>query len=191
MAQNLQADAAVQPLGLLAHSRLPGALESIAIAGAIETAHEHGASPLLRGLDEAEFAALLDTLFPGARAAKALSVARGQAVADEDLDVEFDDLLALLMAAAVRPGPGARWLACAVASAALYDNHLWQDLRLPERRALSELLAANFPALAARNTGNMRWKAFFYKQLCDQAGMVCRSPSCGACDDYHECFGPE
>jgi nitrogen fixation protein NifQ len=190
MPQNLQAEAPAAPLDLLAYSPCPDALDSIAIAGAIATAHAHGTLPLLRGLDSAEFGALLDTLFPRARAAHALPMPAGDASSDE-LNLEFQDLLQLLMAAATGPERSTRWLACAVASAALFDDHLWQDLRLPERKALTALLNARFPALAARNTGNMRWKAFFYKQLCDQAGMVCRSPSCGSCDDYQECFGPE
>lgn len=84
-------------------------------------------------------------------------------------------------------GLPARW----PASASLFDNHLWQDLRLSNRRMLSVVLGTHFPELARRNTGNMRWKAFFYKQLCEGAGMVCRAPSCGACDDYNECFGSE
>lgn len=107
------------------------------------------------------------------------------------MEGEFADLLQLLMAARSPVTQETGWLACAIASAALFDNHLWEDLRLPNRRALSSLLERFFPMLARRNTGNMRWKAFFYKQLCERAGMVCRAPSCGACSDYAECFGPE
>ena len=34
----------------------------------------------------------------------------------------------------------------------------------------------NFPQLARRNTQDMRWKKFLYKQLCEQdGGYVCRS----------------
>jgi nitrogen fixation protein NifQ len=50
----------------------------------------------------------------------------------------------------------------------------------------------NFPSLAARNDKNMKWKKFFYKQLCDAEGIyVCRSPSCEVCVDYAQCFAPE
>ncbi len=174
------------------HARDPDALETLAIAGTIATAEAHALPPALwlRGLDPDECARMLDTLFPGARATAAGPAPAAEPPSDDE-QTEFDDLLQLLLEAAEPRTPESRWLACAVATAALFDNHLWQDLRLPDRRALSALLQQRFPALAARNTGNMRWKAFFYKQLCERAGMVCRAPSCGACDDYEECFGPE
>ena len=79
-----------------------------------------------------------------------------------------------------------------VALACLGDNHLWQDLGLPHRQALSDLLREHFPRLFARNTGNMRWKKFFYLQLCEQAEIrACRAPSCGVCAHLAECFGNE
>jgi nitrogen fixation protein NifQ len=38
----------------------------------------------------------------------------------------------------------------------------------------------------------MRWKKFFYRQLCEQADvLICKSPSCGVCCDYASCFGAE
>lgn len=182
-----------QPLNLLAHAPNAG-MTAVAIAGAMETAYAHGAGPgarprlLLRGLDGEDLALLLDSLFPGARAR--LPQLTESATADA-LDEEFQDLFRLLLDASDAADRETRWLAAAVASAALFDNHLWEDLRLPDRRALSVLLNRHFGTLAQRNTGNMRWKAFFYKQLCERAGMVCRAPSCGACDDYALCFGPE
>ena len=72
------------------------------------------------------------------------------------------------------------------------DNHLWQDMGLSSRAALSELMNAWFPTLAAKNTGDMKWKKFFYKQLCERADIfICKAPTCGACIDYDKCFGPE
>lgn len=83
-------------------------------------------------------------------------------------------------------------LAREIATACLGENHLWQDLGLSDRGALCELLRRHFPALSAKNTGNMRWKKFFYKQLCEREGLnLCRAPSCGVCCDYRNCFGPE
>ncbi|MEO5659862.1 MAG: nitrogen fixation protein NifQ, partial [Polaromonas sp.] len=83
-------------------------------------------------------------------------------------------------------------VAWALACASLGNNHLWQDLCLPSRGELSALIGRWFPRLAARNTQNMKWKKFFYKQLCERADLViCRSPSCGVCADYPQCFGPE
>jgi nitrogen fixation protein NifQ len=38
----------------------------------------------------------------------------------------------------------------------------------------------------------MKWKKFFYKQICEREGFkLCKSPSCGECVDYNKCFGPE
>lgn len=164
---------------------------TLAVAGAIESAAARGlpATSWLRGLDTADCARMMPALFP-----EAAELGLGPlppSPSDSSLETEFADLLQLLMEARSPATRETRWLACAIASAALFDNHLWQDLHLPNRRVLSALLERYFPALARRNTGNMRWKAFFYKQLCERAGMVCRAPSCGACDDYAECFGTE
>lgn len=84
------------------------------------------------------------------------------------------------------------WLADIVATACLGSNHLWRDLGLASRLDLRKLLCQNFPRLAMRNVQDMRWKKFFYKQLCEQdGGYVCRSPSCGVCPTYDECYGEE
>jgi len=80
----------------------------------------------------------------------------------------------------------------AVAWACLGDDHLWQDLQLLRRSALSALLTHWFPTLAARNTADMKWKKFLYLQLCERAQIrACRAPSCGVCSDYAHCFGSE
>jgi nitrogen fixation protein NifQ len=169
----------------------------ISIIGAIESAYEHGlpTSEWLRGFNASGWTELLDQYFPGARFANAQLAACCsdglRAECSGDIDAEFSDLLNLLKEAIEPSNKLSQFVACAVASASLFDNHLWEDLHLPNRAALSALLNQHFSSLAQRNTGNMRWKAFFYKQLCERAGMTCRSPSCGACDDYALCFGPE
>jgi len=105
---------------------------------------------------------------------------------------EFEDLQALLMAHRSNDDEETQWLACAVATACLGDNHLWQDMGLPDRDTLSLLLKRHFTTLYDRNTGNMKWKKFFYKQLCEQAEVnLCKAPSCKVCADYALCFGPE
>jgi nitrogen fixation protein NifQ len=171
---------------LLACATNPDDMRAMAFAGAIAVALRDGRRPLIRGMDENEFQRLLARHFPGA------SLANGRCPAgDPSLD-EFQDLVALLQEHAADDGEDTRWLALAVASAALGSNHLWQDLGLPSRRELNELLRRWFPSLHARNTGDMKWKKFFYRQLCERAEvLICRSPSCAACDDYHHCFGPE
>jgi nitrogen fixation protein NifQ len=84
------------------------------------------------------------------------------------------------------------WMAQIVAAGCLSEQHLWQDLGLSSRVMLKQLLRYNYPKLVAKNLQSMRWKRFFYKQLCEQGGAyVCRSPSCESCSTYQECFGHE
>ncbi len=108
---------------------------------------------------------------------------------------EIEDLLGLLRDHA-DPAAGSAaavdQVAWAIACASLGDNHLWQDLGLPSRLELSVLIDHWFPRLAARNTHNMKWKKFFYKQLCLRADLlICKAPSCSVCSDHGLCFGPE
>ncbi len=110
-------------------------------------------------------------------------------------DDEVADLVALLTAhgdpAAGTPDEIAR-VALTVAVASLGDNHLWQDLQLGSRAELSALMRRWFPALVARNAGDMKWKKFLYRELCAQADiLICKSPSCAVCTDRAVCFGPE
>jgi nitrogen fixation protein NifQ len=108
---------------------------------------------------------------------------------------EIDDLLALLGEhAAPNAGPPqeAQAVAWALACASLGEQHLWQDLQLPSRQELTALIAHWFPSLAARNTQHMKWKKFFYKQLCLREDLlICKAPTCGVCPDHAACFGPE
>jgi nitrogen fixation protein NifQ len=83
-------------------------------------------------------------------------------------------------------------IAWALACASLGDQHLWQDLGLPSRSELSALIAHWFPSLFALNTQHMKWKKFFYKQLCLREDLlICRAPTCSVCSDQADCFGPE
>lgn len=110
---------------------------------------------------------------------------------------EYEDLLALLlenMTAASSESEAEETEAVAefVAASCLGQNHLWQDMRLSNRGELSLLLARHFRPLFDRNVRDMKWKKFFYKQLCEREGLyVCKSPSCGVCSDFEKCFGPE
>ncbi|MFN3920335.1 MAG: nitrogen fixation protein NifQ [Methylohalobius sp.] len=135
------------------------------------------------GLGEREFARLIERYFPGRK----LKGACGSPALDE-----FEDLVALLLEYRADELPETRWLAHAIAACCVGgDDHLWQDLGMPDRQALSHLLARYFPGLFAQNTQNMRWKKFFYKQLCARQGLTCRSPNCRQCSEYFGCFGPE
>lgn len=109
---------------------------------------------------------------------------------------EFVDVLQLLrehldVSEATDPAAG-NWLCVAMATACMGANHLWQDMGLPSRRELNEIFTRYFPELRRRNAGDMKWKKFLYRQLCEKAEvLICRSPSCAVCTDYDACFGPE
>lgn len=105
---------------------------------------------------------------------------------------ELADVRNLLLESRANDGKRVEWMADVVARTGLFPNHLWQDLGLPDRTWLSALLNRNFPALAAANTGDMKWKKFIYKALCDRSGLsLCKAPSCAVCSDKPKCFGPE
>lgn len=184
---------------LMMHARDPEDPVTLAFASAIELARSSSRLPGRGGfgLDLADFSAMLDHYFPGARNAYLTPALRTRLVAADPSGQgnrfdEFEDLLGLLLAHRGDDRPETRWLAHAVTACCMGEDHLWQDMGLPNRQALSDLLAQRFPSLFARNTAGMRWKKFFYKQLCERNGaFVCRSPSCAECAEYASCFGPE
>jgi nitrogen fixation protein NifQ len=144
------------------------------------------------GLDYGAFADLLHARFPHFSPQEDWLAAQNQPVGKGGALDEFPDLLQLLLQANPSNDSQQRLVAHLVATACMGSNHLWQDLGLPGRGALSTLLARHFPALTARNTNDMKWKKFFYRQLCERDGYVaCNRPSCAACCDYDKCFGPE
>lgn len=146
-----------------------------------------GVLPPGLGLDDKQFAALLATHFPGA----ALSLQCIPAAGDPRA-LERDDVLALLLEHRAWRDQSEEWMAEIVTSACMGNDHLWQDLGLWSRDWLSKLMTENFPALAAKNEHDMKWKKFLYKQLCEMEGLnLCRAPSCEYCTDYLKCFGPE
>ncbi len=180
---------------LLGHATDPTDPATLAVAGTLAAAFErHGVARLpLPGLDAAATRALMAHWFPGADRALGIDWGRS-AIATHRRADEIEDVANLLAedASPHRPALAASWLAHVVACGCLGSDHLWQDLRLRSRQDLSDLLSCWFPALAARNTRNMKWKKFFYKQLCERAELrICKSPSCEVCTDYAVCFGPE
>ena len=169
-----------------------------ALAGVLATAFDaHGTRWLpITGLGGSATRRLMARWFPGADGMLDLDWrALEHADRSDPRHDEIEDLVALLMDnIAIRPRPRdeALWLAHALAQSSLGDNHLWQDLHLPSRRVLSELMTGWFPALAAKNDRDMKWKKFLYKQLCDKAELsICRAPSCSVCSDRALCFGSE
>ena len=180
---------------LLACAAQPGTPATLALAGVLAQAWDrHGLHCLpLTGLDAHATQRLLAHWFPGADAQLGLDWPQ-MADRPEPRSDEIDDLTSLLLpATAPEADPEhARAIAHALACASLGDNHLWQDLHLPSRQQLTELIATWFPVMAARNHSNMKWKKFFYRQLCEREEiLICKSPSCAVCDDYRACFGAE
>jgi nitrogen fixation protein NifQ len=145
-----------------------------------------GALPPGLGLARADFDALMARHFPGC------IVPAGSADMGVARAAEREDLRTLLEEHCAGRDESEAWMAGIVSAACMGGDHLWQDLGLASRVELSRLMTHNFPALAAKNSRDMKWKKFLYKQLCDrEAVQVCRSPSCEVCADYAKCFGPE
>ncbi|MFO7813339.1 MAG: nitrogen fixation protein NifQ, partial [Pelovirga sp.] len=81
-------------------------------------------------------------------------------------------------------------LAQILAARAARPGHLWVAMGLFERAELGATIKRHLPTLFAANNQGMRWKRFFYKQICEQqGGMLCKSPVCGECSEYELCFG--
>lgn len=182
---------------LLACAACPDRPETLALAGTMARAQERRGpwrAPVA-GLAMAELESLLCIRFPNAADLHALLLGWQAAAPAVTADGEFGDLVALLLAHrsdATGQVAEAVWLAHAVATASMADNHLWQDLGLPSRVELNELMANSFGPLKAKNVGDMKWKKFFYRQLCEAADvLICKSPSCRECTDFATCFGPE
>jgi nitrogen fixation protein NifQ len=167
-------------------ARCPDDPATLAFAGVIAMSLSANRYPLIRGLSEACFQKLLRKYF------SELAYQNGESIQQINNYDEFDEIVELLLEHRVSPAEQEEWLAYAIASAAMGENHLWQDMGLPNRQVLSNLMSAHFPTLAAKNTGDMKWKKFFYRQLCERAGVpICKSPRCTDCCDYRVCFGPE
>ena len=132
-----------------------------------------------------ELAVIADTHFPGVDLPDR-SAARPTPPADQAA------LTTLLLWRGQPAQPDSQRLAAIVARRSLEPNHLWQDLGLRSRPELSALMGRHFPRLRTLNSANMRWKKFFYRQICADPGMaVCLAPTCDACDEKNVCFAPE
>jgi nitrogen fixation protein NifQ len=175
---------------LIEAARHPDHVVTLAFAGLIALAPQRP-SPYdvpIAALDAVALAALRERYFPDLQCPLQAYAGAGT---PPPID-EFDDLLALLLDHRTVIDDESTWLAHALATACMGANHLWQDMGLPNRSALSWLIKHHFASLAERNSGDMKWKKFFYRQLCEREGlMLCKSPNCESCTDYRSCFGPE
>lgn len=99
------------------------------------------------------------------------------------------DLAALLQEFVSAENPPPPTLITHIATASMGPQHLWEDLGLDSRDELNTLMQQYFPRLKALNSGNMRWKKFLYRLLCERADMlICKSPHCEQCEDRPLCF---
>jgi nitrogen fixation protein NifQ len=172
---------------LMAAARNPADIATLALGGVL-------ARFAIQDLDAHALDLLLSRYFPGTTA----TVLQGESFVGDELvckalsEQEYGDLLSLLLDYRRDESEENVWVAQAMASACAGDNHLWQDMGLPSREVLSQLIRRYFPVLFHKNHSNMKWKKFFYKQLCERAEVqMCKAPSCGVCSDYTECFGSE
>ncbi len=148
-----------------------------------------GSMPNWLGLSPAALRCLMEHHFVGV--GLAALTAKGETLAEDRMD-ELDELVRLMLIDRAGDSISEVWMAHMVAAGCMGSDHLWQDLGLWSRADLTALMRRNFPALAARNVKDMKWKRFLYKQLCEAEGIyTCRAPSCEVCVDYHDCFGPE
>lgn len=149
----------------------------------------YGVLPEYLGLTLVEFDKMLRHHFPSINPA---GLAMPGRLRDTQRSDEADELCKLLLDNRTRVGQSETWMAHIVAAGCMGSDHLWQDLGLWSRKDLSRLMLENFKPLALRNSKDMKWKKFLYKQLCEAEGIyTCRAPSCEVCVDYRECFGPE
>ncbi len=154
----------------------------------VSQAAGQGALPPGLGLFGPDYVALLARHFPDA----APPAPSDRPAFDPGGMPERDDLLALLLDHVAGRDDSERRVAEIVVVACMGGDHLWQDLGLWNRADLSRLMNGNFPALAAKNDRDMKWKKFLYRQICEREGIhVCPAPACQVCVDYAKCFGPE
>lgn len=147
------------------------------------------ALPARLGLSEEALTSLFNEFFP--HAIEMLGQLGGEDFDETRLE-EYNELLSLFLTHRKQESLFEEHIARIVTAACMGSDHLWQDLGLWSRPDLSQLMSANFTALADKNTKNMKWKRFLYKQLCEAEGIyVCRSPSCEVCTEYSVCFAPE
>ncbi|SEG26854.1 nitrogen fixation protein NifQ [Marinobacterium lutimaris] len=158
-----------------------------------------GCLPLNLGLEAEQFARLIERHFAddsdliAADPAEKHLIQTRSDLREELMRIRDDERIELVELLEDFRSPAAPVeLSLIIATACLGGDHLWRDLGLPDRSELSDLMQRAYPALKALNDRDMKWKRFFYKQLCERGGgYVCRAPSCDQCSAYAECFGPE
>jgi nitrogen fixation protein NifQ len=140
------------------------------------------------GLASNDLARLIEQQFPAATGVLPSWCAQAEKPEDEETAMVRD----LLLANRSTESDLSRWLSAMVARRAMESNHLWEDLGLRDRDELTRLLDRHFAPIACKNTKNMKWKRFFYRSMCEDDGFVmCSTPVCTQCADFHRCYGDE
>lgn len=145
------------------------------------------------GLDDCDIDTILERLFPEVeRHLVAEHSKQGKkTVSDSSSDV-LAVLLSYLDVSAQSRHLTSFWLVRILAARTALPGHLWVAMGLTERPQLTAAIQRHLPSLAEANNQNMRWKRYLYKQVCDlNGGVMCKSPNCGVCSDYHLCFAVE
>jgi nitrogen fixation protein NifQ len=140
------------------------------------------------GLANNDLIKLIEGQFPAATTVAASWCAPVEKPEDDETAMVRD----LLLANRTTESDISRWLSAMVARRAMEPNHLWEDLGLRDREELTRLLDRHFAPIACKNTRNMKWKRFFYRSMCEDDGFVmCSTPVCTQCADFHRCYGDE
>lgn len=148
-----------------------------------------GDMPRYLGLEREAFNEMMLHHFPGIELSQFEHYGKHIDLARND---EHSELRRLYLSHADAEPAIVEWVADILVAGCMGGDHLWQDLGLWSRKDLTALIRSAFTPLADKNIHDMKWKKFFYKQLCIQEGVyTCRAPSCQVCADYQECFGPE
>ncbi len=149
----------------------------------------NGVMPRWLGLSHRGFAELLQRHLPHLEADE---FGRYGEMLDPSRYDEHEELRALFISHQTDAVEDATAMADILTAGCMGEDHLWQDMGFWSRNDLSAFIGYAFAPLCAKNVYDMKWKKFFYKQLCDQEGVyTCRAPSCQVCADYSDCFGPE
>ena len=84
---------------------------------------------------------------------------------------EYEAVRDLLMQYASPDDAEASRVASWIAHSAMGDQHLYKDMGFADRSQVRALMEAHFPAFAAENDKDMRWKKFIYRRLCGWEGF--------------------
>ncbi|MBD1399725.1 nitrogen fixation protein NifQ [Pelovirga terrestris] len=153
---------------------------------------EDGCPPeIALGLTSQQFISLWQNYFPDIDLDVAADISASRVSSAVSMDPELVSLLLGFIPAAHEPANrlSGTLLAHILAARAARPGHLWVAMGLFERAELGAAIKRHLPALFAANHQGMRWKRFFYKQICEQqGGLLCKSPVCGECSEYELCF---